>query len=245
MRRVLAGSLDDPMTRSPDGSIAMREYLERAHAASCLHHLRCGRERTMRKRWTLRAAAPIVCAALMACGGTDGANEDRPAQAGQQPPAQQGESFAPVQLSGCIDTAPGQSGFVLRNVRFEPRQQGNAQADTTSPTNAGITEGSWVRLQGGDQNLEQFAGKRVNITGTIVDDGANTIGTAGTAGQQTPSGERSQAGAAGEHHSDKQKLEMGRIARESMANGTTAEIRVQQVQAASGACDPSIRPESR
>ncbi|HEV3484392.1 MAG TPA: hypothetical protein VG106_03220, partial [Vicinamibacterales bacterium] len=110
---------------------------------------------------------------------------------------------------------------------------------------AGITEGSWVRLAPGDQDLQQFAGQRVNVTGTIMDDGANTMGTAGTAGQQTPSGDRSQAGAAGEHHADKQKMEMGRIARESMANGTAAEIRVQQVQAAGGKCDQSIRPETR
>ena len=202
----------------------------------------------MRKSWRTRAAVPLMCAALMmACGGSDGANDDRPANAGQQPPAQQqSASFAPVQLSGCVETAAGTSGWVLRNVRFEPRGAGNAQADTTTPGNAGITEGAWVRLQGGEQDLKQFAGRRVTVSGTIVDDGANRIGTAGTAGETvTPSGERSQAAREGEHHSDKQKLEMGRIARESMANGTAAQIRVQQVQPAEGKCDGSLRPEAR
>ena len=201
----------------------------------------------MWKSWTLRAAAPVMCAALMVgCGGSDGANDDRPANAGQTPAAQQqSASFAPVQLSGCVETESGTSQWVLRNVRFEPRGQGNAQADTTTSANAGITEGAWVRLQGGEQDLKQFAGRRVMVTGTVADDGRNTIGTAGTAGQQQPSGERSQAGAAGEHHSEKQKLEMGRIARESMANGTAAAIKVQQVQPADGNCDRSIRPEVR
>lgn len=199
----------------------------------------------MQKRWNVRAATTLVCAAMIAaCGGSDGANEDRPAQAGQQP-ARQGASFAPVQLSGCIESAAGTSGYVLRNVRFEPRLTGDSQADTTTPTNAGITEGSWVRLHAGDQDLTHYAGQRVNVTGTIIDDGANTIGTAGTAGVQTPSGDRSQAGASGEHHADKQKAEMGRIARESLANGTAAEVRVQQIQRGEGKCDSSIRPENR
>lgn len=210
----------------------------------------------MRKRWTLRAAAPLVCAAMLAaCGGTDGANDDRPAQAGQQPAADQGRtpqaageqtaSHAPVQLSGCVETAAGKAQYVLRNVRFEPRHAGDPHADTTTSANHGITEGAFVRLHQGDQDLTQFVGQRVNVTGTIMSDGANTRGTAGTAGVQTPSGDRSQAGAANEHHSDKQKLEMGRIARESLADGTTAEIRVEQVQASGTKCDASLRPENR
>jgi hypothetical protein len=191
----------------------------------------------MPKSWTLRAIAPLVGAALIVgCGGTDRANEDRSAQAGQNAPAQQGASDAPVQLSGCIEAAAGNAQYVLRNVRFEPRHTGDSQADTTTAGNHGITEGAWVRLQGGDQDLTPYLGQRVNVTGTVVDDGANTRGVAGTAGVQTPSGDRSQAGATGEHHADKQKMEMGRIAREWLANGTAAEIRVQQVQSSGERC---------
>jgi hypothetical protein len=193
----------------------------------------------MRKTWTLHAA-PLACAAmLIACGGTDGANDDRPANAGQQPPAQQTASYAPVQLSGCIEADAGKAEYRLRNVRFEPRQ-GDAHASLTTPANHGITDGSWVRLQG-DVDVKQYAGQRVKVTGKIVDDGANRRGTAGTAGTPAPSGDRSQAAETDKHHSEKQKLEMGRIARESLANGTAAEIRVQQVEPTGDKCDP-VRP---
>ena len=181
---------------------------------------------------------------MAGCGGTDGANDDPPANAGQ-PATEQAASYAPVQLSGCVEPGPGSAEYVLRNVRFEPRQQGDSQADTTTAGNHGITEGAWVRLHGGDQDLTQFLGQRVKLTGTIIDDGANRRGVAGTSGVQTPSGDRSQASETGEHHSDKQKKEMGRIARESMADGTAAEIRVQQIQGTGDKCDANVRPEKR
>ena len=197
----------------------------------------------MRKRWGFRAV-PVACVVMMACGGTDGANDERRAQAGQHQPAQQTASYAPVQLSGCLEAAAGTAQYVLQNVRFEPRH-GDSHADTTTPANHGITEGASVRVQPGDQNLTTYLGQRITITGAIVDDGANTRGTAGTAGVQTPSGDRSQAAATDKHHSEKQKLEMGRIARESLANGIAAEIRVQQVTASGEKCDPSLKPERR
>lgn len=201
----------------------------------------------MRNRWLLRSAVALACAAMTAaCGGTDGANDDRPAQAGQQPPVtQQTASYAPVQLSGCIEAGPGRAEYVLRNVRFEPRSQGDAQADTTTSANHGITEGAWVRLHGGDQDLTAYAGQRVSVTGTIMDDGANRRGAAGTSGVTTPSGDKSQAAATGEHHSDKQKMEAGRIARESLATGTAAEIRVQKIQSTGDKCEQAVRPEKR
>jgi hypothetical protein len=184
-------------------------------------------------------AAPLACAVMMmmACSAPD----DRPANAGQQPPSEQSAAYAPVQLSGCVEPGQGSTRYVLRNVRFEPRQQGDSQADTTTAANHGITEGAWVRLQSGEQDLTPYLGQRVKLTGVIVDDGANTRGTAGTAGVQTPSGDRSQASATGEHHSEKQKLEMGRIARESLADGTAAQIRVQQIEGAGGKCDTNLR----
>jgi hypothetical protein len=189
----------------------------------------------MQQRWTFRTAAPLACAAVMiGCGGMDPGRT-----------AEQGASYAPVQLSGCVEPGPGSAQYVLRNVRFEPRQQGDSHADTTTAANHGITEGAWVRLRRGDHDLTPYLGQRVKVTGTITDDGANTRGTAGTSGVQTPSGDRSQASATGEHHSDKQKMEMGRIARESMADGTAAEIRVQQIQGTGDKCDPSLRPEKR
>jgi hypothetical protein len=163
----------------------------------------------------------------------------RPDHSQQGPPAQ-----AIVSLSGCVEAAPGTGQFVLRNVRLEPRGQGDPQASTTTPGAHGITEGAWVRLNAAEQDLTTFLGQRVTITGSISDSGQNTIGTAGTSGQTTPSGDRSQA-ASPDHHADRKAEEAGRIGRESMANGTAAEIRVQQVQWTGDRCQQDIRPEKR
>jgi hypothetical protein len=178
----------------------------------------------MTNRWA--AAAALACsAAVAACGGSDGANDDRPAQGiRSEAPAQ-----ALVSLNGCVSAAAGTNQYVLKGVRFEPRAAGDPHATTTTPSGQGITEGAWVRLEAGDRQLSEFVGQRVTIRGAVLDDGRNTIGTAGSAGVQTPSGDKSQA-AAQEHHSDKKEDEMGRIARESIANGTAALVRVQDVK---------------
>jgi len=190
----------------------------------------------MRERWILRGTVALACVALMAaCGGDDGANDERRAQSAE------GSSPAPaaamVSLSGCVETGPGTNQLVLRNVRFEPRQ-GDPHANSTTPGAHGITEGAWVRLAGEDQHLEQYLGQRVELTGSIADDGRNTIGTAGTAGEPNPSGDRSQAASTADTE-EKLAKEMGRIARESMANGTAAEIKVRQVHPTGDRCEPA------
>lgn len=188
----------------------------------------------MRERWAVRGTIALACVALMAaCGGDDGANDERRAQSS----AASSPAAAMVSLSGCVETGPGTNQLVLRNVRFEPRQ-GDPHANSTTPGAHGITEGAWVRLEGEDQNLEQYLGQRVALTGSITDDGRNTIGTAGTAGEPTPSGDRSQAASSADTE-EKQAKEMGRIARESMANGTAAEIKVQQVHPTGDRCQPA------
>jgi hypothetical protein len=187
----------------------------------------------MRKHWAARGAIALTCVTLVAaCGGDDGANDERRAQGPEA--SSQAPAAAMVSLSGCVETGTGTSQYVLRNVRFEPRH-GDPQAATTTPGAHGITEGAWVRLEGDDQNIEQYLGQRVKLTGSIADDGRNTIGTAGTAGQQVPSGDRSQAASTADKE-DKQAQEMGRIARESMADGTAAEVQVQQIQPTGDRC---------
>jgi hypothetical protein len=198
----------------------------------------------MRKSSSARVLAGFACAVMLtACGADDGANEDRAAQTPDR--AQQGApAQALVSLSGCVEAAPGTNQYVLRNVRLEPRGQGDPQAATTTPAPQGITEGAWVRLNAGDQDLNAHLGQRVTLSGTIIDSGQNTVGTAGTSGEATPSGDKSQA-ASSQHHSDKKAEEMGRIARESMATGMAAEVRVQQVQGTGDRCQQELRPEKR
>jgi hypothetical protein len=143
-----------------------------------------------------------------------------------------------------VEAAAGSNQYVLRNVRMEAQTASDPQRSTVSSGGHGITEGSWVRLDGGTEgqagaaDLKSHLGQRVTLKGTVADDGRNTIGTAGTPGVQTPTGDRSQAAAPG-HHSEKQKGEMGRIARESMADGTAALVRVQEVSGTGERCAPA------
>jgi hypothetical protein len=178
---------------------------------------------------------------LVGCGGSDGANDDRRAAEpmtnrpeGARPQAQPSEAI--VALSGCVEGAPGTDQFVLRQVRFEPQEDGS-QRETTAPPTPGITEGSWVRLDGADhaEELRQHAGQRVMLTGIIADTGRNTIGTAGTSGNETVSGDKTEA-ASRKDYPDKYAAEAGRIARESMANGTAAEVRVTALQSTGERC---------
>jgi hypothetical protein len=176
-------------------------------------------------------------ATVAGCGGSDGANDEIRAQAHDRNRPVQQQPAATVALSGCLEAAPGNDQYVLRNVRFEPRA-GDPQATTTTPGGHGITEGAWVRLDGNGQDLGSHLGERVTINGTVADDGRNTIGTAGSPGVQTPAGETSQA-ASSEHHSEKYKQEAGRIARESMADGTAAQVKVQQITGTGDRCVPA------
>jgi hypothetical protein len=192
----------------------------------------------MMNSWARGTAALLCAGALTACGGSDGANDDRPANAADRGASSQGAATATVALSGCVEAAPGSAQYVLRNVRFEPRAGGDAHRTTTTAGAHGITEGAWVRLDSSNKDLNGFLGQRVTVKGAVMDDGRNTIGTAGAPGVQTPTGDTSQAASA-EHHSDKQKKEMGRIARESMANGTAASVRVEEINGTGDRCIPA------
>ena len=193
--------------------------------------------------WRAQLIGPVVCSMMIVgCAGTNG--EER--RENGQVEATKGESpaQATVSLSGCVEAAPGPRQYVLRNVRFEPRDTGDPHIDTTTAGAHGITEGAWVRLRAGEQDLGPQAGRRVTIIGSVSDNGQNTIGTAGTKGERLPSGDTSQAGAR-EHYSNKVKDEAGRIARESMANGTAAEVVVQKVQASGEKCPLEVKPEGQ
>ena len=135
------------------------------------------------------------------CAGRESSTEERRAQQPEgskpEPPAK-----ATVSISGCLEAASGPRQYVLRNVRFEPRETGDPHIDTTTAGAHGITEGAWVRLRAGKEDIGPHAGRRVTILGAITDNGQNTVGTAGTQGIQTPSGATSQA-ASSKHHSEK------------------------------------------
>ena len=183
---------------------------------------------TMRQSSVLAAA--VTCAAIVLNCRNDKPDE-RPQAANRD--TRPGRTAATVVLSGCLYAAPGTDRYVLRHVRFEPRTDGDPHNSTTTSDAPGITEGAWVRVVG--EGLNTYLGQRVVLKGSVIDDGRSTIGTAGTPrtpGIQTPSGDTSQAASSAE----RQKRDMGPIARESMADGTAAEVRAHEVTATGKDC---------
>jgi hypothetical protein len=190
----------------------------------------------MRNSWTVVTAVLFSGVLIVSgCRGSDNANDELRAQAPRDTQPET-PAVATIALSGCLEAAPGSDQYVLRNVRWEPRA-GDPQATITTPGGHGITEGAWVRLDGRGQDLSSHLGERVMIKGTIEDDGRNSRGVAGTAGVQTPTGDKSEA-ANPEHHSEKYKQEAGRIARESMADGTAALVKVGELSGTGDRCTP-------
>jgi hypothetical protein len=195
----------------------------------------------MRMRWTAKMAAPFFCAALAACGGSDGMNDERRAQQPQSTDPAQPGLHQTVALSGCLETQ-GPDGYVLRDVTLPTDDRQQATAERVP----GITAGAWVRLDGREQAeaLRGHVGQMVALTGTVIDTGANTVGAEGTSGYTVPSGDKSKA-ASDADVEDKIEAEAGRIARESRANGTAAAIRVTSVEPRGERCATGQEPEVR
>jgi hypothetical protein len=147
----------------------------------------------------LTAAVGIGCT-----GRNDAVNNDRRAQGGGERGVNQRLS-----IQGCVEAAPGTNQYVLRNVaEVAPAQQPQG-ADRMEPL---VPRGSWVRLVSGNDDLKNYLGKRVTVTGEVRDPGGNSIGTAG---QSSP------------------------LPRASVANGNAPQIAVEHVKATEGVCEGS------
>lgn len=175
------------------------------------------------------AATIAVCAA---CGGSDGRREREPIQDRMRAQPQE------FTLKGCVQSGNLETAFVLRNAHVQPAAiNTSAQSQPSSP-NVPITEGSIVQLMSGsNDDLRQHVGKEVTVRGTIADTGENAIGTAGTQGSGVPSGDRSMAADKSKSFAEKKQAEDGRIARESMANGTAPILRVLEITPTGTACE--------
>jgi hypothetical protein len=190
----------------------------------------------MIRNWKLAALVPLASAAVLtACDK----RSDRGAIDDATPKTPDARAIA---LNGCVGTGSGNQQLLLTQVQIAPL----AGQPTDAPTSvaSSITEHSQVRLAmaaGRDDELTKLVGKRVTVTGTLRDDGRNTIGTAGTERspeQPEPRTDASQAGTA-QSHSDKVREEAGPIGNRSMNNGTFPEVLVQKVDSTGEQCTPT------
>jgi hypothetical protein len=183
----------------------------------------------MRTTWTVRVAAPFAIAAMVvAC------SQEEDKRAAQQNAAD--SKYHMVSLKGCVEEAPGSKQFVLRQVQIEPVSM--QRPDAPGAHGLTVTDGSWVRLRDESDQLKPHLGKIVSVSGTIIDDGRNTIGTSGKAtdpDETEPPVDKSRA-AKDEHHASKVTKEAGPIGRVSQSNGSVPEMSVDRVTATGEAC---------
>jgi hypothetical protein len=84
-------------------------------------------------------------------------------------------------LKGCLEKAPGSQEYLLTHVLVPPV---SAQlSDALSSRGLTVRDGSSVRLSDGSDQLKRHVGELVSVSGTIIADGRNTVGTSGQASQ--------------------------------------------------------------
>jgi hypothetical protein len=140
----------------------------------------------MRKDISHLTVALLTAAVGIACTGrTDSVNNDRRVQSGGDRGVNQRLS-----LEGCVEGAPGAgpNSYVLRNVTEVPAAQ-QPQGQERIAHAPLVARGSWVRLASGNDDLKNYLGKRVTVTGEVRDPGGNTIGTAGQSSEMPRAGE--------------------------------------------------------
>jgi hypothetical protein len=155
----------------------------------------------MRKHLSHLTIALLTAAVGVACSGRSGAASNK--TGGDRSDAATGANQN-LSLAGCVEAAPGTNAFVLRNVAQQPQGQ---QRTDDAPL---VPRGSWVRLVAGNEDLRNYLGKHVTVTGSVRDTGTNTIGTAG---QSSP------------------------LPRAGEANGNAPQIAVTQIAASEGVCE--------
>jgi hypothetical protein len=144
-------------------------------------------------------------------------------------------------ISGCLGTGVGTNQFMVTAVQLAPL--GEQPSDAPSTTGNPITPDSQVRLAYNEtEELERLVGQKVTVTGHIIDDGRNTIGTSGGNQGHTPANGKLEprddksAAATNQHHSGKVREEAGPIGQQSMANGTFPEMRVTKINGSGEKC---------
>ena len=167
-------------------------------------------------------ACPIVVlwCGLLPWGCGSSADNDRHESHGPsaRPVSSQGRLQA-VRLSGCVELSGTNSGgYVLQRVHVEV-QEGQDPQRTSAYAPTGIVEGSWVRLTGG-RDLPALTGRRVRVSGVIVDTGRNAVGTTSASRVVLPPG----------HVSPAAKGATDSTESESLTAGPAPEIKVTDIE---------------
>lgn len=186
----------------------------------------------MRMRWATSALLPFAAAGLATACSTDRVSNKGAASGNEQTAAR-----PTISLTGCLAAAPGTNQYSLQKVRLAPLAEQASDAPSTQGFT--ITEGSWVKLTGSDQDdLKKHLGQEVSVTGTLTDDGRNTIGTSGQAKAPDEPEDRTDKSRAAEdeHHGKKAQKEAGPLGQQSIWNGDAPTLAVNRVAGTGQQC---------
>jgi len=198
----------------PDGTDpSMVRNIARAIRQACNHTVMAIRKPIV---------SPIVvlwCGLLpWGCGSSAGSDRHESHDPSARPVSSQGR-LAAVRLSGCVELSGTTSGgYVLQRVHIEVQKGQDPKRTSTYPPTE-IAEGSWVRLTGA-RELAALTGRRVLVSGIIVDTGRNAVGTTSVSGVALSSGDVSPAA----------KRETDSTGSESITAGTAPEIKVTDIK---------------
>ncbi|PYR91770.1 MAG: hypothetical protein DMF84_15590 [Acidobacteria bacterium] len=120
--------------------------------------------------------AILIAALAVACSGRNNpVDNERKVQGG----GERGKNEM-VRVEGCLQGAPGTPGreYVLARVTM-PEPETQPQGQETMAHGPLVAAGSWVRISPGGEDLKNYVGQRVSITGEVIDRGENTLGTSG------------------------------------------------------------------
>jgi hypothetical protein len=173
----------------------------------------------------------------VACSGrTDAVENERKAQSG----GDRGKNEM-VRVEGCVQEgagAPGQEFILARATMAEPETQ--PQGQETMAHGPLVAPGSWVRLKSDSENLKNYLGQRVSVTGEVIDRGENTLGTTG---RTTPAKEGTTDAEKMAQSSKDAHTDAGRAMPPTTvapiganANGNAPEIAVERIAKAEGSC---------
>lgn len=190
----------------------------------------------MRKHLSHITIAIGIAAVAVACaGGTTVSKSERREQNGGEKRA----TDQRVAIQGCVGPAESGKGFVLRDVDMTgPAHQPFGQESMEhGPL---IERGSWVRLAGNDQDIQPYEGKRVSVTGDVIDSGKNTLGTSG---RTLPSkeatdthGKYAQSSKDADTNPDRAGVPSSVAPIGADANGTAPEVAIETIKKISDQC---------
>ena len=128
----------------------------------------------MRNHFAQVAAAALISSLAIACSGRTSKVENEWVDQGAGGRGQHER----VKIEGCVQASPAPDEFALKEIYLPPPAEQTVQQDTMEHP-LPVSNGSWVRLTGGTQNLKDYLGQRVSVIGNVVDTGQNTLGTSG------------------------------------------------------------------